>query len=280
MLYLVLLLVLGSLGLLLTALRTHDTLWAWASVGVSVVAAVLLLFDWAGRRLAADKTAPTDASPAETTAPVPPTTAASAPTSSTGHTTESPSSTDPAQANSAEPGPEHPEESAAATAAGETAPTAAASPGNTPTADAVGRSASAVTPDQDQSAPGAERSSGRHLATGDTARHGFPTRPGYRTPSRVAPAGAPGSVPVSLDPAVEPPEEDTDAADAIRVAELSDEVRVLDERPRYHLAGCAWVADRPTLPLPVHEARELGFSPCGLCRPDAMLTQRHHTPTT
>ncbi|MFC0545200.1 hypothetical protein [Kutzneria chonburiensis] len=69
----------------------------------------------------------------------------------------------------------------------------------------------------------------------------------------------------------EPAEEDTDAADALVVSELTDEVLVLDERPRYHLAGCAWVGDRPTIPLPVDEARQLGFTPCAACTPDAKL---------
>jgi hypothetical protein len=71
--------------------------------------------------------------------------------------------------------------------------------------------------------------------------------------------------------APEPAEEDTDAADALVVSELTDEVLVLDERPRYHLAGCAWVGDRPTIPLPVNEARQLGFTPCAVCTPDARL---------
>ena len=73
------------------------------------------------------------------------------------------------------------------------------------------------------------------------------------------------------DSAPEPAEEDTDAADALVVSELTDEVLVLDERPRYHLAGCAWVGDRPTIPLPVNEARQLGFTPCAACTPDARL---------
>jgi hypothetical protein len=74
-----------------------------------------------------------------------------------------------------------------------------------------------------------------------------------------------------LDPDREPPEEDTDAADAIAVSELDREVVVIDERPRYHLAGCRWVGDRATIPLPVREARELGFTPCSVCTPDARL---------
>jgi hypothetical protein len=81
--------------------------------------------------------------------------------------------------------------------------------------------------------------------------------------------------PVTTDPAVEPAEENTDATDRLVVSELSDEVVVIDERPRYHMAACAWLGDRPTLPLPVSEARELGFTPCAQCAPDSTLAARH-----
>lgn len=73
----------------------------------------------------------------------------------------------------------------------------------------------------------------------------------------------------------EPIEEDTDAADLLLVCELDDEVVVVDERPRYHLAGCRWLGTRPTEALPVKEARELGFTPCVSCGPDAELARRH-----
>jgi hypothetical protein len=74
---------------------------------------------------------------------------------------------------------------------------------------------------------------------------------------------------VDLD--TEPGEENTDATDLLVVSELSDEVVVIDERPRYHLTMCAWLNNRPTLPLPISEARELGFTPCALCAPDSTL---------
>ena len=74
-----------------------------------------------------------------------------------------------------------------------------------------------------------------------------------------------------LDLEAEPAEEDTDAADVLIVTDLDVEVRVLDERPRYHLADCRWVGDRATLGLPIKEARQLGFNPCAVCTPDAVL---------
>ncbi|MGH3753507.1 MAG: hypothetical protein ACRDRP_12565 [Pseudonocardiaceae bacterium] len=73
----------------------------------------------------------------------------------------------------------------------------------------------------------------------------------------------------------EPGEEETDAADLLVVYELADEVLVVDEHPRYHLTRCP-VADRARAErLPVREARELGFTPCGRCRPDIALARKH-----
>ncbi|HVE97332.1 MAG TPA: hypothetical protein VNA67_10155 [Pseudonocardiaceae bacterium] len=73
----------------------------------------------------------------------------------------------------------------------------------------------------------------------------------------------------------EPGEEDTDAADLLVVYELNDEVLVVDEHPRYHLARCTWPDRERGERLPVREARELGFTPCDRCRPDAALARRH-----
>ncbi len=73
----------------------------------------------------------------------------------------------------------------------------------------------------------------------------------------------------------EPGEEDTDAADLLVVYELADEVLVVDEHPRYHLARCPWPDHAQAERLPVREARELGFTPCDRCRPDTALARRH-----
>ncbi|MFR9730857.1 hypothetical protein ACL03H_16660 [Saccharopolyspora sp. MS10] len=72
----------------------------------------------------------------------------------------------------------------------------------------------------------------------------------------------------------EPDEEDTDAADALLVSDSEDEVVVVDERPRYHLAGCGWLGERAVEGLPVREARELGFTACARCAPDAVLAEK------
>jgi hypothetical protein len=86
-------------------------------------------------------------------------------------------------------------------------------------------------------------------------------------------------VPAPPEQGAEPVEEDTDAADLLIVTDLTAEVRVLDERPRYHLAGCSWLAARGSLALPVNEARQLGFTPCAVCRPDNTLAEAHRAST-
>ncbi|MEJ2857891.1 MULTISPECIES: hypothetical protein [unclassified Saccharothrix] len=165
MLYIVLLLVLAALGLLVPALTTAQTHWAWLSVGASAAAALVLVWDWWLRRRSG------------------------------------------------------PAPSAAGTAV--------------------------------------ER--GDHQASaGDQDEL----------------AGDGPDTPVSPDQDTEPGEEDTDAADLLVVADLTDEVRVLDEHPRYHLAACPWPASRATLGLPIAEARQLGFTPCAVCTPDAVLVAK------
>jgi hypothetical protein len=104
--------------------------------------------------------------------------------------------------------------------------------------------------------------------------------PGTGTGTESEPAESEPAEPALVDDA-EPAEEDTDAADVLIVSESRLEVRVVDERPRYHLSTCAWLADRGTLPLPVGEARELGFTPCAVCAPDrALAAQTRRTTRT
>lgn len=73
------------------------------------------------------------------------------------------------------------------------------------------------------------------------------------------------------DPPDEPVAQRVTATDAARVARMNTDVLVIDGRPRYHVAGCVHLLGRPYEPLPVSEAVELGFSPCGLCEPDSAL---------
>jgi hypothetical protein len=72
----------------------------------------------------------------------------------------------------------------------------------------------------------------------------------------------------------DPPVEDVEVTDLLLVMDLHDEVLVVDEHPRYHLAGCRWLRGRATVPLPLDEARRDGFTPCARCAPDRTLAQR------
>ncbi|MFG1993196.1 hypothetical protein ACGFJ7_24775 [Actinoplanes sp. NPDC048988] len=79
------------------------------------------------------------------------------------------------------------------------------------------------------------------------------------------------------DPDDEPLPQAVRPADAVRVARLDAEVLVVDGRPRYHLPDCPHLVGRLTEPIPVGEAVELGFSPCGLCRPvDRLVASAAH----
>jgi hypothetical protein len=73
------------------------------------------------------------------------------------------------------------------------------------------------------------------------------------------------------DPPDEPVAQQVSAGDQARVARMTNEVLVIDGRPRYHLPGCVHLLGRDSEPLPVHEAVELGFTPCGLCEPDSAM---------
>jgi hypothetical protein len=72
----------------------------------------------------------------------------------------------------------------------------------------------------------------------------------------------------------EPPVEDVAIRDALRVAQLTDEVQVVDGHPRYHLDDCPTLAGAGTFPLSVSTARRAGFTPCGVCGPDRTLLAR------
>ena len=93
--------------------------------------------------------------------------------------------------------------------------------------------------------------------------------------AHAAPAAAHASVPAG--PAGEPPAEEVEVTDLLLVLDLTDEVLVIDERPRYHLAGCPHLAGQDTFSMPMVEARIDGFTPCGTCTPDRHLAQRERS---
>ena len=58
----------------------------------------------------------------------------------------------------------------------------------------------------------------------------------------------------------------------LRAGKSGADVLVVSGRPRYHVDGCSYVRDPADAEsLEINEARELGFTPCGECRPDKCL---------
>ncbi|MGS2615287.1 hypothetical protein ACVCAH_12290 [Micromonospora sp. LZ34] len=101
---------------------------------------------------------------------------------------------------------------------------------------------------------------------------------GWRQPPEppVTDAGPPAATPGVEAYDDEPAAQDVTPEQVARLAGLTSEVRVVDGRPRYHLAGCAHLVGRVHEPLPVAEAVELDFSPCAHCAPaTALLADAH-----
>ena len=98
-----------------------------------------------------------------------------------------------------------------------------------------------------------------------------------RPPPAVGAAGgaAPADAAQPPDTDDEPPEEPRDPTAAAVVAGLESEVLVIDEQPRYHVSSCRALVGKQQIPLPVREAVELGFTPCGWCSPDRTLAGQH-----
>lgn len=117
--------------------------------------------------------------------------------------------------------------------------------------------------------PSPEEISAERMALGSPD----PVQPPTERDLGVVPDAPAVEEPVAADG--EPPEEQPDRAAAELVATLPDEVVVIDEQPRYHLSDCRALLAKPVIPLPVREAVELGFTPCGWCTPDTRLAERH-----
>lgn len=286
MLLLVLILVLIAFGLLVVALLSSSVLWAWVSVGVSIAAAAVLLVDWLQRRSAvragaeAGHAGPSGRTavpqfrepvvePATEVLPVvdqrgepeasdarrdersgaeetvvlralAPSGSAEGPSGARGGTASSPSSSSQRVTNAEG---EEPGSDAAGTDAG---------PDGQETVRVAGAGSS--TRDEPPAAAGAAP-----RGTSDVAAES-PNQP----PSDLPPLGPDGA----------PPEEPHDAEAAARAAEMSDEVFVVDELPRYHVAGCRSLIGSAVIPLSAREAMELGFTPCAWCAPVQSLTTR------
>ncbi|SHF33389.1 hypothetical protein [Streptoalloteichus hindustanus] len=277
MIFGVLVLVLAAFGLLVAALTSGQSAWAWGSVAASAVAGALLLVEWVlRRRRVAARRAARSAAPRNTASG-----------------SERPAADGEVAAGDPEPG--------GAPGSGPTGPLA------DPSVDALSTAAAGPTGqnpiernplERNRAEQGAAKLGPAESGPAESGPKGFAPKgfdpKGFDTAERAAagtsgdgiaagpPAGGESAVIRETrdpQPDPEPAEEDTDAADVLAVAELADQVLVVDERPRYHLADCGWLADRPTIPLPVREARELGFTPCALCAPDAVLVGRRRAAT-
>jgi hypothetical protein len=94
------------------------------------------------------------------------------------------------------------------------------------------------------------------------------------TPRAPVSAGAEAADAPPPAEAPDPEVEEVEVTDLLLVVDLKDEVLVVDEHPRYHIAECTWLAGRETIPLPLDEARTDGFTPCAVCSPDRTLAER------
>ena len=94
-------------------------------------------------------------------------------------------------------------------------------------------------------------------------------------------AGAPSEAAVAMPVEEgEPPVEEVEVTDLLLVVDLTDDVFVLDEHPRYHLAECPRLVGHEAIPLPLDEARTDGFTPCGICSPDRTMAERERARRT
>jgi hypothetical protein len=313
-LLLVLILVLIAFGLLVVALLSGSVLWAWVSVGVSVAAAAVLLVDWLQRRSAVragaeagDTASPPAASGPSLSAPdrdpvaepvtevLPTVRAADAPEDA-GQAGRDPAADERpdtretvvmrafAPSGSAEgPSGAHAGIGPGGLHSSPSVTNASGDPGGAP-----GWGVAAHAGDGPPSDDGPGSSTTVKVAGTDrrdpTARdepaiaRGVPGR-GAPEPAGTAPppAAVRQDLP-PLGPDGAPPEEPRDPAAAAVVAQLDDEVLVVDELPRYHLGGCRSLGGSPVIPLPAREAVELGFTPCAWCTPDRTLGSRHRAP--
>jgi len=204
-LYIVLVLVLAALGLLVAALITANSLWAWISIGLSVLAGLLLVFDWLRRR----KKRSAEAAGADESSDV---------------DSDSDSDDTADSSDTADPEP----------------------------------SEAAVEEDDEKKPEDAEQTV-LMPATGEL---------GEADEAKETPRNG------------DPGEEKSDPADVAIVSELETEIVVVDEYPRYHVTTCTWLETRDTIPLGIGEARQLGFTPCALCTPDAEIAGQHRDKST
>ncbi|WP_051684366.1 hypothetical protein [Blastococcus sp. URHD0036] len=122
-------------------------------------------------------------------------------------------------------------------------------------------------PAQEPEAPTGRHSDRAGAATGETPTAGEPVAAGRSAARSSRQHAGPDS------DGGDPAEEEVEFTDLLMVVDMRDQVLVVDEHPRYHLADCRWLRGRATIPLPVAEARSDGFTPCAVCCPDGHLAE-------
>ncbi|GAB2920797.1 hypothetical protein GCM10027047_17660 [Rhodococcus aerolatus] len=247
---------------LLLSLLTDNAAWAYGCIAVCVAAGVVLVLDVLRRRrpsATGQGDAPRDAPPAAepgTPSGEPAGDVAAAPGTDATATTPVTGTTADDRVDRGE----GPTEIIAADRAAGTTPTLT-TPETTrdvgPDPDRDVRTDGGDAPTQQIPAVPDDEVSAAELLAEPAGRHG---RPAEEEPAPV----------VAQD---EPDVEDPTSQDGATAAASEAEVLVVDERPRFHVAGCSWLADRETIPLPAREAVDLGFSPCAVCRPVAALAR-------
>jgi hypothetical protein len=98
-----------------------------------------------------------------------------------------------------------------------------------------------------------------------------------RRPARERVAGAGQSGSRRIDAEVEEPvreephDDEADEVDDLEEPARSGTVLVVPGRPRYHVAGCRYLTGKSASDVDVQDARDEGFTPCGVCKPDDTL---------
>lgn len=116
---------------------------------------------------------------------------------------------------------------------------------------------------------GIRQRSGPTLVESADPAQPVPDRSPPQTRDAAAAAGKP-SQPENFRLA-EASDQPTSSTDAPQPAGRTDQVRVIDGRPLYHLASCQQLIGCDAVAISVGGARAAGFTPCRVCGPDQTL---------
>ena len=108
------------------------------------------------------------------------------------------------------------------------------------------------------------------------AAEGAPSPAPTPSPTPAAAEGLAAVVPAQSGAARAAAAQEPPAAASAAAVEpaASGAVIVVEGRPRYHVEGCRYLSGKTAQTVDVVDAREEGFSPCGVCKPDEALAAR------